>query len=87
LRDLTAHLFAHPFSPIGWTKALPLAACRAVTRDDGTGAHLLDRPARSLKVATRFRIPLGLQKKAKTQVVAASLSVLVARSRLRMLPI
>ncbi len=62
-REPIAHPFAHPFSPIGWTRALTLDACRAMTRHDGTGAHLLDVPARSLKVATRVRIPLGLQKK------------------------
>ena len=59
IRARVVHAFAHPFSLIGWTRAPTLDGCTAMTRDDGTGAHPLDRAARSLKVATRVRIPLG----------------------------
>jgi hypothetical protein len=37
-----------------------LDACGPLNRHDGIGVQLLDVPARSLKVATRVRIPLGL---------------------------
>ena len=57
------HPLVHPFARIGWHEADPLDEPPFLSWSKVTESHLVDEPDRSLKVATRVRIPLGLQRK------------------------
>lgn len=54
------HPFVHPFAHIGWHGVDPLDEPPLLSWSKVTERHLVDVPDRSLKVATRVRIPLGL---------------------------
>jgi hypothetical protein len=62
------HPFVHPFAHIGWHGVDPLDEPPLLSWSKVTERHLVDVPDRSLKVATRVRIPLGLQRGSATQV-------------------
>ena len=53
--------FVHPLGRIGWTAADGLDVPKPMTRSYVTATYQVDMSAHPLKVATRVRIPLGLQ--------------------------